>query len=123
MPLEHDKLTERIIAAGIAVHKALGPGFVEQFYENAMTIEMAERKISFKKQVPLKLKYSGHFIGQHRVDIIVDDVITVELKAVRAIDDIHFATVRSYLKAARLKHGLILNFAKPVLEIKRVIRP
>ena len=120
MTLEHEDLTSKIIGAAIEVHKALGPGYVESVYENALALELRTREIPMKRQFTVPVVYQGCEVGMHRLDLFVEDQI-VELKAVKAIEDIHFAVTRSYLRAVGKEHGLILNFAKTTLEIKRVI--
>ena len=119
--LEHESLTEQIIGCAIEVHKRLGPGFLESIYENAFVLELRKRKPQVEQQREGIVKYDGVEIGRHRLDLIVADTIVVELKAVKNIEDIHFAIVRSYLKALGKEHGLLINFSKPVLEVKRVI--
>lgn len=119
--LEHKMLTERIIGAAIAVHKKLGPGFIESIYENALVIELRKLGLKVLQQVEIPVKYDGEEVGKHRLDLFIEDTIIVELKAIKNLEDIHFAIARSYLKAIGQKHGLLLNFAKPTLEIRRVI--
>jgi len=119
--LEHEKLTEQIIGCAIEVHKRLGPGFLESIYENAFIIQLQKRNLQVERQQEVVIKYDGFEVGRHRLDLIVNDTIVVELKAVKNIEDIHFAIVRSYLKALGKEHGLLINFSKPVLEVKRVI--
>ena len=121
MPLEHADLTGSIIAAAIDVHRALGPGFLEAIYENALAVELTHRGLSFQRQVAVPTRYRDVEVGLHRLDLLVVSTIVVELKAVRNLDDVHFAVVRSYLRATGLSHGLLLNFEKPVLEIRRVL--
>ncbi len=121
--LQHEELTGRIIGAAIEVHKALGPGYLEVVYENALAIELRARDIPFQRQLTVPIVYRGSEVGMHRLDLFVDDLIVVELKAVKALEDVHFAVVRSYLRAIGREHGLILNFARPTLEVKRVIAP
>ena len=121
MALEHEELTGSIIGAAIAVHRELGPGFVETVYENALAIELRARDVRHARQVCVPVMYRGVEVGLHRLDLLVDDTIVVELKAVKEIADPHFAVVRSYLRASGCRHGLILNFAKPTLEVKRVV--
>jgi GxxExxY protein len=124
MTLEHEDLTGLVVGAAIEVHKQLGPGFVESIYENALAIELRARSIPFARQVAVPVVYRDVEVGLHRLDIIVREQVVVELKAVKDISDNHFAVVRSYLRPVRLEHALVLNFAKPTLEIKRVsIRP
>jgi GxxExxY protein len=121
MNLEHEALTEKIIGAAIEVHKKLGPGFLESIYENALAIEFEKRGIHYKRQHEKVIKYDDYEVGKHRFDYIVENEIIVELKTIKKIEDIHFATVRSYLKSINKNHGLIFNFSKMPLEIKRVI--
>jgi GxxExxY protein len=121
VPLEHEDLTGRIIAAAIEVHKRLGPGFLESIYENSLVIELRNRGLQACQQIPVEIRYDGIKVGEHRLDMMVEDTIVVELKAIKDLEDIHFAIVKSYLKASGKTHGLLLNFAKPILEIKRVI--
>jgi len=118
--LELEGLTDRIIGAAIEVHKALGPGFLESIYENAFAVELRAQDVPFRRQVAVPVLYRGVEVGLHRLDLFVFDEIVVELKAVTRLQDVHFVVVRSYLRAADREHGLLLNFAKPTLEIKRV---
>jgi GxxExxY protein len=119
--LAHEDLTSRIIACAIEVHKSLGPGFLESIYEAALVIELERAGLRVERQKTLPLSYRGISIGEHRLDLLVENKFIVELKAISALEDIHFAIVRSYLKAANLEHGLLLNFATMPLTIKRVI--
>jgi GxxExxY protein len=121
MELAYKELTEKIIGSAIEVHKQLGPGFVESIYENALVTELRRRGIKVSQQVELPVKYKGTEVGHHRLDLLVEDTIVVELKAVKDLEDIFFAIVKSYLKALGKHHGLIINFAKTKLEAKRVI--
>jgi GxxExxY protein len=119
--LEHEQLTDKIIGCAIEVHKKLGPGFLESIYENAFIIELQKQNFKVDRQREVVMKYDGVEVGRHRLDLIVADTIVVELKAVKNIEDIHFAIVKSYLKALGKEHGLIINFSKKVVEVKRVI--
>lgn len=120
MPLEHEELTGTVIGAAIEVHKSLGPGFLESVYENALTIELRSRSVPFQRQLAIPVLYRGAEVGMHRLDMFVDGKIVVELKALKEVTDVHFAVVRSYLRAVQRDHGLILNFSKRTLEVKRV---
>ena len=120
--LPDQELTQRIIGAAIAVHKALGPGFLESAYEEALAIEFAHQGFAFERQKVLPVFYRGQKIAEHRLDFLVESRVIVELKAISALEDIHFAIVRSYLKAANLESALILNFATMPLTVKRVGR-
>ena len=119
--LEHEDLTDKIIGCAIEVHKKLGPGFLESIYENAFIIELQKQNLKVERHREVTVKYDSVEVGKHRLDLIVDDTIVVELKAVKNVEDIHFAIVKSYLKALGKEHGLIINFSKKVLEVKRVI--
>ena len=119
--LKHEDLTDKVIGCAIEVHKKLGPGFLESIYENAFVIELHKQNLQVEKQREVIIKYDGFEVGKHRLDLIVNDTIVVELKAVKNIEDVYFAIVKSYLKALEKEHGLIINFSKPVLEVKRVI--
>lgn len=120
--LRDSSLTESIITAAIAVHRELGPGFLETIYEQALAVEFALRGIAFIRQKPIPLFYRDHQIGEHRLDFLVEDKIVVELKAIESLENVHFAIVRSYLKATGLSDGLILNFSTMPLTVKRVQR-
>jgi GxxExxY protein len=103
MELQNKHLTDRIIAAAIRVHKELGPGFLETMYEEALAIELTAASLAFERQKLLPVFYREHLIGEHRLDFLVESQVIVELKAISALEDIHFAIVRSYLKAANLE--------------------
>ena len=118
---QFEELSARIIGAAIEVHRELGPGFLEGIYEEALKIELSEHSMRYDSQKEIKIEYLGVEIGVHRLDLLVEKKIIVELKAVKELTDIHFAQLRSYLKAADLRVGLLLNFAKPTLEIRRVV--
>jgi len=120
--LRDSEITESIIAAAIAVHRELGPGFLESVYEQALAVEFAIRGIAFVRQKTIPLFYRDYQIGEHRLDFVIEDKIVGELKAVEALENVHFAIVRSYLKAAGLSDGLILNFSSMPLTVKRVRR-
>jgi len=119
--LVHEELTGRIIACAIEVHKALGPGFLESIYEAALLVELKRAGLKVEQQKPLPIYYRTVLVGEHRLDLLVEDQIVVELKAISGLEDIHFAIVRSYLKAVGLEHGLLFNFATMPLTVKRVI--
>jgi GxxExxY protein len=120
--LRNREVTDRIISAAIRVHRGLGPGFLENIYEEALAVEFALSGIQFIRQKPIPLFYKDHQVGEHRLDFLVEEKIVVELKAISALEDIHFAIGRSYLKATNLEDGLLLNFATTPLTIKRFCR-
>ena len=118
---QFEALSNKIIGAAIQVHKELGPGFLEGIYEEALKVQLTESKIPFENQVDITIEFHGTKIGVHRLDLMVNKLIVVELKAVKELLDIHVAQIRSYLKATGLKTGLLINFAKPIIDIKRVV--
>ncbi|MGA3008560.1 MAG: GxxExxY protein [Opitutaceae bacterium] len=120
--MELEGLTGQIIGAAIAVHRELGPGFLESVYEEALCLELAELGLKFRRQVYVPIHYRDKQVGEHRLDLLVEELVVVELKTISAFEDIHFATVRSYLKATDRQHGLLLNFAAKILTAKRVSR-
>ena len=118
---QFEALSKNFIGAAIRVHTELGPGFLEKIYEEALKVELSEVELEYEYQKEIEVEYLGTVVGTHRLDLVVEENIIVELKAVKAFEDIHFAQLRSYLKATGLKVGLLLNFAKPTLEIKRIV--
>lgn len=118
---QFEEISGRVIEVAIEVHKALGPGFVESIYENALMVALSKRKISFKCQKLITVTFEGVVVGEHRLDLVVEDQIVVELKAVKSLEDVHYAQLRSYLKATGLHAGLLLNFNAPMLVVKRVV--
>ena len=118
-----DTLARKVIGAAIEVHKALGPGYLESVYEEALCIELRLRHIDFKQQFDVKVSYKGHPVGAGRIDILVGACLIVELKAVEALMPIHKAQVISYLRATNCTLGLLINFNVPVLRngIQRVV--
>ncbi|RJQ59475.1 MAG: GxxExxY protein [Desulfobacteraceae bacterium] len=120
--LKEKDLTGRIIRAALAVHRHLGPGFLESIYEEALCIEFDAVGIQFERQKAIPLTYRGKQIGEHRLDLWVGGTVVVELKAVSGLEKIHFAIVRSYMKAVGSDVGLLLNFATMPLTVKRVGR-
>jgi GxxExxY protein len=121
MPLIQAELSEKIIGCCIRVHKALGPGFLEKIYEEALGLELTKAGLKYERQELVIVVYDGKAIGEHRLDLVVEGLVVLELKATAGIDDIHLATSRSYLKATSLQLALVVNFARPTLDIKRVV--
>ncbi len=118
--LGHKELSSRVIEAAIAVHMGLGPGFIESVYENAMGVELSSAGIRYEQQKVIRVKHRGVDVGEHRLDLLVEGCLLVELKAVKDIEDIFFVIGRSQMKAAGIRDGLILNFASMPLTIKRI---
>lgn len=105
-----NRITNSVLGAAIAVHKALGPGFPESVYQKAMQIELAARGIVFQPQCAVCVEYRGQLVGEGKVDFLVEGKVVVEIKAIEALAAIHTAQVISYLRATRHKLGLLINF-------------
>ena len=118
--LGNKELSSRVIEAAIAVHTVLGPGFIESVYEKALCVELAARGIRFEQQKVIKILYREVEVGEHRLDLLVEECLLVELKAVKDIEDIFYVIGRSQMKAAGIRDGLILNFTSMPLTIKRI---
>jgi GxxExxY protein len=118
----YGQLTSRIIGCAIEVHKELGPGFLESLYEEAFCAELSRQNLAFLRQRPVRICYKGLAIGTHRLDVVVEQKVIVELKAVKAIDEVHLAVMISYLKASRYPLGLIVNFSAAKTQIRRLSR-
>jgi GxxExxY protein len=118
---QFEELSNKIIGAAIRVHKELGPGFLESIYEEALKVELSKNELDFASQMEIQIEYLEVPVGSHRLDLLVQNEVIVELKAVKELADIHFAQLRSYLKATGMKVGLLLNFSKPTLEVRRVV--
>lgn len=112
--LKHSELTEKILRCSFEVHSQLGAGFLEKVYENALVIELAECGLPFEQQKQLLVHYKGHVVGAFVADLIVDDKIIVELKAVEKVTDIHEVQLKNYLCATGIEVGLLLSFGKSV---------
>lgn len=104
----------------MVVHKALGNGFQEVIYQRALQIEMIEAGISFRREFEMPIFYKGQHIGTRRVDFFVEDVISVELKALIKLEDVHFAQAINYLEVYNLEIGLLVNFGESSLNFKRL---
>lgn len=128
-PMDHvapelEQLAFDTIGAAIEVHRELGPGLLESVYENAMAVELSRRQIPYQQQVPATVQYKKVDVGEARIDLLIDDRLIVELKAVESFTDIHQAQIMSYLKITELPLGLLLNFNTTKLKdggIKRII--
>jgi len=116
-------ITERIIGCAIEVHKQLGPGLLEGVYEEALCIECDLTGLSVKRQVILPVCYKGYSVGEHRLDLLVDDLIVVEIKSVERYDPVFAAQVLTYLKLTGKHVGLLINFNSRLVKdgIKRFV--
>ncbi|BEV08601.1 GxxExxY protein [Methylophilus sp. DW102] len=114
-------LTNRIIGCAYEVSNTLGVGFLEKVYENALTIELKNANLLVEQQVPLDVTYQSTIVGHFVCDLRVNQSVIVELKACSGIDNAHIVQCMNYLKASQHRFGLIINFGKPKVEVKRVV--
>jgi len=123
LPETTELLLSALVDAGVAVHKELGPGFVEVVYRNAMCLELADRQLPFETEKVFTVKYRDRPVALQRVDLVVESQVILELKAVRSLDEIHHAQLLSYLKATGLRAGLLMNFGGATLRagLRRVV--
>ena len=118
--LPHSHLTNLIIGAGFEVHNALGAGFLEAVYTNALTVELRHRGVSVERNAVFDVVYRGVSVGRYVADLVVDRKVIVETKVAKAIDPVHRAQVSNYLRASGLEVGLVMNFSSS-LQFKRVV--
>jgi len=116
-----DDITYRINGAIFEVNHKLGAGFLEKVYQNALMVELAAIKLKAESQVPIVVKYKGVDVGEYFADIVVENQVILELKAVDSLQKIHEAQLLNYLKATGYKIGLLVNFTHPKTEIKRFV--
>ena len=123
LPPETESAMTETIGCAIAVHRALGPGFLESIYRKAMYVELEAHHLAYEAERPIKVVYRGIEIPGQRVDLIVEGLIVVELKSVMHLDQIHRAQVISYLKTTGLRGGLLINFRAPMLRqgLRRIV--
>ncbi|MEM9415709.1 MAG: GxxExxY protein [Planctomycetota bacterium] len=114
-------LTELVIGCAFRVSTGLGPGFLEKVYENALALELRRSGLQVEQQYPVSVLYTGEVVGEYIVDLYVDRRLIIELKVAKTIDPIHVAQCINYLKATGHNVGLLMNFAKPRLEYKRLV--
>lgn len=117
---KYSELIGKIIGCAMQVHSTLGDGFQEVLYQRALAIEMNIEGISFSREFEMPIYYRDKHIGTRRVDFLVEDNISVELKAITKLEDIHFAQAINYLEAYNLEIGLLINFGEISLNFKRL---
>ena len=113
-------LTERIIGCSFKVSNALGCGFLEKVYENALAHELRKAGFQVEQQKRVEVFYDEALVGSYDADIVVNQVLIIEVKALRALDEAHTAQTLNYLKGTGLRLGLLINFGAPKVEVKRV---
>ena len=117
---KYSELTSKIIGSAFKVHSFLGNGFQEVIYQRALEIEMQMDGIPFHREFEMPIIYKEHHIGTRRVDFLVDEKISVELKAIIKLEDVHYAQAINYLEAYNLEVGLLINFGERSLNVKRL---
>ena len=117
---KYSELTGKIIGCAMEIHRVLGNGFQEVIYQRALEIEMASQSLSFKREFEMPIFYKMERIGTRRVDFLVDEKISVELKAIIKLEDVHYAQAINYLEAYNLEIGLLINFGETSLNFKRL---
>jgi GxxExxY protein len=119
----HQELSRKILEAAFEVINELGAGFLESVYEKALLVALAQRGLKVQAQVPLKVKFRGVIVGDYFSDLLVEDKIVVEIKAVQVLLPEHRAQLINYLKATGIELGLLINFGNSKLEYKRAHNP
>ncbi len=120
MEYKYKETTGQILGAAMKVHSNLGNGFQEVIYQRALAIEFNKIHLDFVRELEMPIYYDGQEIGERRVDFLVDSKISVEIKAVMNLENVHLAQGKNYLEAYNLEVGLLINFGKPSLEWKRL---
>ncbi len=118
---KYSELTSKIIGCAMAVHKTLGNGFQEVIYQRALAIELTDGGLGFEREKEMPIYYKQQHIGTRRVDFLIDALVSVELKALTNMEDVHLAQAINYLEAYDLEIGLLINFGSKSLEFKRLI--
>jgi len=119
--LRINQLTEKVIGCAHLISNTLGAGFLEKVYENALVLELRNAGLEVGQQHPVPVFYKSVQVGDYTADLLVEGCVIVELKAVKALDEIHAAQCLNYLRATGLSVCLLINFAKPRLQIKRIV--
>jgi GxxExxY protein len=116
-----NEVTRRVIGCAFAVSNALGAGFLEKVYENALAHELRKGGMRVEQQKGIAVRYDNVVVGEYCADLLVEESIIVELKAVKAFDEVHSAQCINYLKATGLRACLLINFGRPEVQIKRFV--
>ncbi|WP_109831738.1 GxxExxY protein [Reichenbachiella versicolor] len=121
--LQHKDITEKIIGSSFEVHSFLGNGFQEVIYQRALAWEMSQKNLEYAREIEQDIFYKDlpEPIGTRRADFVVESKVLVELKAIKELEDVHLAQALNYLKAYKLKVGLLINFGSKSLTFKRLV--
>jgi GxxExxY protein len=120
---EDSELTSRVIGCAMAVHTELGNGFQEVIYQRSLAFELQDAGINFAREVEMQIYYKGRYVGTRRVDFLIEGRLSVELKALVQLENVHLAQAMNYLEAYNLKIGLLINFGAKSLEFRRLTNP
>ena len=112
---------EKIIGCAFSVSNALGAGFLEKVYQNALLVELANAGLQAEKEKQIQVLYKNQVVGDYFADILVNQQVIIEIKAVQSLNEIHQAQLLNYLKATNLSLGLLINFGTPKIQIKKMI--
>jgi len=118
--MKHEELTHTIIGCAMEVHNTLGNGFQEVIYQRALAHELGLQQLGFEREFEMPVMYKKLQIGTRRVDFLVEEKLSVEIKALINLEDVHLAQAMNYLEAYNLEIGLLINFGAPSLEFKRL---
>jgi GxxExxY protein len=120
MEYKYSDITEKIIKCAYDVYNSLGSGFLEKVYENALVVKLNKTGLKAEQQFPISVSFENEIVGEFIADILVEDKIILELKAIQELNEVHEAQIINYLKATGIEIGLLLNFG-PKIQIKRKI--
>ena len=119
--MQLNEITHEIIGCAYEVANQLGVGFLEKVYENALCIELSKQGLIAQQQKIIDVYYKEILVGEYVADLLVEDLVIVELKALERLKGIHQAQLRNYLKATNNRYGLLINFGNPRVEMKRIV--
>ena len=118
---EDSEITSKVIGCAMRVHTTLGCGYPEVIYQRALAKELGKAEVPFEREFEMPVFYDGDQIGVRIVDFLIEERVSVELKAVTKLEDVHLAQAKNYLEANQLRVGLLINFGSKSLEVKRLI--
>jgi GxxExxY protein len=121
--MKHEALSQQIIGCIMKVHRTLGPGFLEGIYRRALLLELQRSGLKVEAEKSVPVFYEGEEVGLHRLDLVVEDTVVLELKAVPDLAVAHYEQLRSYLRASGLDVGLLVNFGRERSDFRRIDRP
>jgi GxxExxY protein len=116
-----NRITEAVIGCAFRVSDVLGCGFLEKVYENALAVELRRKGLKVQQQHDMRVTYEGVVVGEYTADMLVEDCVIVELKSAERLEDLHKAQCLNYLRASNQRVGLLINFGRPKVEVKRVV--